>query len=78
MSTRQNDLKPTIYFCDETRLIEHVFTCLVLENSEMLLPGIPTFFFFLEYIQCYHPKPKLVEMMMSDIRTEDARRLRIH
>ena len=44
MSTRQNDLKPTIFFYDGTRLMEHVFTCLILENSKMLLLGITTVF----------------------------------
>ena len=82
MSTRQNDLKPTIFFYDGTRLMEHVFTCLILENSEMLLLGITIIFRyfnpsnFTENIRCYHHKPKLLKMMMSDIRTEDARRLR--
>ena len=44
MSTRQNDLKPTIFFYDRTRLMEHVFTCLILENSKMLLLGITIVF----------------------------------
>ena len=32
------------FFYDGTRLMEHVFTCLILENSKMLLLGITTVF----------------------------------